>query len=87
MNLSVLDGKADGLDDRGRAALNDSLDLASQVSEELRNMSYFLHPPALDEMGLEAALRWYVNTFVKRTGLEVELVLPAGCLFCWNPLA
>ena len=63
LNLSVLDGKADGLDDRGRAALNDSLDLASQVSEELRNMSYFLHPPALDEMGLEAALRWYVDNF------------------------
>jgi len=76
LNLSVLDGKADCLDDRGRAALSDSLDLASQVSEELRNMSYFLHPPALDEMGLDGALRWYVDNFVKRTGLEVDLVLP-----------
>ena len=78
LNLSVLDGKADCLDDRGRAALNDSLNLASQVSEELRNISYVLHPPALDEMGLDGALRWYVDNFVKRTGLEVELVLPRG---------
>jgi two-component system CheB/CheR fusion protein len=76
LNLSVLDGKADCLDDQGRAALNDSLDLASQVSEELRNISYVLHPPSLDEMGLDGALRWYVDNFVKRTGLEVELVLP-----------
>jgi two-component system, chemotaxis family, CheB/CheR fusion protein len=76
LNLSVLDGKADCLDDRGRAALSDSLNLASQVSEELRNISYVLHPPALDEMGLEGALRWYVDNFVKRTGLDVELVLP-----------
>jgi PAS domain S-box-containing protein len=77
LNLSVLDGKADRLDDRGRAALSDSLNLSSQVSEELRNMSYVLHPPALDEMGLNAALRWYVDNFVKRTGLKVDLGLPS----------
>ncbi len=77
LNLSALDGKADCLDDQGRAALNDSLNLATQVSEELRNISYALHPPALDEMGLDGALRWYVDNFVKRTGLEVELVLPS----------
>jgi two-component system CheB/CheR fusion protein len=76
LNLGVLDRKADCLDDLGRAALNDSLNLASQVSEELRNISYVLHPPALDEMGLNGALRWYVDNFVKRTGLEVDLVLP-----------
>ena len=76
LNLSVLEGKADGLDDQSRAALSDSLNLAAQVSEELRNIAYGLHPPALDEMGLEGALRWYVDNFVKRTGLEVELDLP-----------
>jgi len=36
-----------------------------------------LHPPALDEMGLDGALRWYVDNFMKRTGLEVELNLPS----------
>jgi len=76
LNLSVLDGKAQRLDDQGRAALSDSLNLAAQVAEELRNISYILHPPALDEMGLEGALRWYVGNFAKRTGLEVDLVMP-----------
>jgi len=76
LNLTVLEGKASCLDEQARGALNDSLTLASQVSEELRNISYVLHPPALDEMGLEGALRWYVDSFVKRTGLQVDLVLP-----------
>jgi len=71
LNLSVLEAKASCLDEQGRAALGDSLKLASQVSEELRNISYVLHPPALDEMGLEGALRWHVDSFVKRTGLQV----------------
>lgn len=77
LNLSVLEGKASCLDEQGRAALSDSLILASQISKELRNISYGLHPPALDEMGLEGALRWYVDSFVKRTGLGVDLVLPS----------
>ena len=76
LNLTVLAGKADSLDEPSREALSDSINLATQVSEELRNIAYVLHPPALDEMGLDGALRWYVDTFVKRTGLEVELDLP-----------
>jgi len=75
LNLSVLAGTAESLDVPSQEALSDSIKLATQVSEELRNISYVLHPPALDEMGLEGALRWYVDTFVKRTGLEVELDL------------
>jgi len=77
LNLSVLEGKASCLDEAAQAALRDSLNLASQVSEELRNISYVLHPPALDDMGLEGAIRWYVDSFVKRTGLQVDLVLPS----------
>jgi signal transduction histidine kinase len=76
LNLTVLAGRADSLDELSREALGDSINLAIQVSEELRNISYVLHPPALDEMGLDGALRWYVDNFMKRTGLEVELNLP-----------
>ena len=35
-----------------------------------------LHPPLLDEMGLESALRWYVDGFGKRSGIKVTLDLP-----------
>jgi len=78
LNLGVVEVKASSLDKQARVALSDSLNLVRQVSEELRNISYVLHPPALDEMGLEGALRWFVDSFVKRTGLQVDLVLPDG---------
>jgi signal transduction histidine kinase len=36
-------------------------------------MSYLLHPPLLDEIGLEAALRWYAEGLEQRAGLKVQL--------------
>jgi two-component system NarL family sensor kinase len=33
-----------------------------------------LHPPMLDEAGLLAALRWYLDGFAKRSGIGVELI-------------
>jgi two-component system CheB/CheR fusion protein len=78
LNLSLLEQKAGSLDEAARAALADSLQLASQVSVGLRDLSYLLHPPALDEMGLEGALRWFVDNFAKRTGMRVDLALPKG---------
>ena len=40
---------------------------------EIRTVSYLLHPPLLDQIGLSIALRSYVDGFSKRTGLTVEL--------------
>ena len=36
-------------------------------------MSYLLHPPLLDEMGLPAALAGYSDGFAERSGIRVEL--------------
>ena len=43
------------------------------MSRQLRTMSYLLHPPLLDEVGLPSALKWYADGFAKRSGIEVEL--------------
>jgi signal transduction histidine kinase len=51
--------------------------LVRQVSAELRTLSYLLHPPLLDEMGLESALRWYVDGFTQRSGVQVTLDVSA----------
>jgi signal transduction histidine kinase len=44
-----------------------------QSIREVRTVSYLLHPPLLDEMGLGPALRCYVDGYVERSGLAVDL--------------
>ena len=50
--------------------------LADQSIREVRTLSYLLHPPMLDEAGLEDAIRHYAGGFTARTGIEVELEIP-----------
>jgi len=57
--------------------LEESDELAQQLSQEIRTMSYLLHPPLLDETGLSEALRWYIQGLSERSGLEIELDVPA----------
>ena len=47
--------------------------LADQCIREVRTLSYLLHPPMLDEAGLEDAIRDYASGFTERTGIEVEV--------------
>lgn len=42
---------------------------------ETRTLSYLLHPPLLDEAGLASAVRWYVEGFAERSGIEAQLQL------------
>jgi PAS domain S-box-containing protein len=56
--------------------LEESEALAQQLSQEIRTMSYLLHPPLLDETGLSEALRWYIQGLSERSGLEITLDVP-----------
>jgi len=55
---------------------NDSQKLVQQLSQEIRTMSYLLHPPLLDEVGLSEALGWYTEGLMERSGLEIRLEIP-----------
>jgi PAS domain S-box-containing protein len=57
------------------SGIGQSLELIQQLSQELRTVSYLLHPPLLDELGLPSALRWYVEGFSKRSKIDVQLEL------------
>lgn len=60
-------------------AVEDGLELADRVLTAVRNLAYLLHPPLLDEAGLAHAVRWYVEGFAKRGGVETTLnVVPAN---------
>jgi len=51
-------------------------ELARGCAAEIRTISHLLHPPLLEELGLESAAHWYVEGFAARSGISVELDIP-----------
>jgi signal transduction histidine kinase len=62
--------------DRTRHRLEDAVDLVDRCTAEIRTLSYLLHPPLLDEVGLASAISWYVEGFSERSGITVDLNVP-----------
>ena len=58
---------------KSRGLVAEALTLGDQCIREIRTLSYLLHPPLLDETGLETAIRHYVDGFTKRSGIRVAL--------------
>lgn len=51
--------------------LRHAVELASSALQKVRNMSYLLHPPLLDESGLLPALHWYFEGLQNRGQLRI----------------
>jgi PAS domain S-box-containing protein len=60
---------------RWRKVLEECMTLCERSREEIRTLSYLLHPPLLDEAGLVPALKWYVEGFANRTGINVDFTV------------
>jgi two-component system, NarL family, sensor kinase len=54
-------------------ALAESRDVVGKIGEEIRTLSYLLHPPLLDECGLASAVLWYAEGFKKRSGIHLNV--------------
>ena len=72
INLSLVTMEADKLSARGRDALHGNSSMVNEIIRNIRTMSHLLHPPLLDEAGLQSALAWYVDEFGKRSGIRVQ---------------
>jgi len=55
------------------ALVNSIRDLARQCTQKIRSASYLLHPPLLQEAGLESAISWLGQGFAERTGIPVNV--------------
>ena len=77
MNLSVLSESAGVLNPRARTAMAESTALADRCLREIRTVSYLLHPHELDELGLQSALSRYIDGFIQRSGIQVEVEVPS----------
>lgn len=63
---------------RAQELLAKSTDLIDVARQELSTITYLLHPPMLDNLGLEGVLPWYCTGFSKRSGISVNVELPPG---------
>jgi len=75
MNTSLLE--VTSTDEKTRKLAADTAAISRQVCSELRNISYLLHPPLLEEEGLGFAIRWFADGFTKRNNIPVFLDLAA----------
>jgi PAS domain S-box-containing protein len=76
MNLALVQAERERLPERARSALDESVSLADRAARELRTLSFLLHPPEL-AAGLVPALRAFAEGLARRSGLRLELGLPA----------
>jgi len=54
--------------------LNESIGIVDEALGRVRELSIELRPSLLDDLGLTAALRWYVDRFAQRTGIIAEML-------------
>jgi signal transduction histidine kinase len=71
MNMSLLEPVVG--DKHMQRIVAETRQIARDCCLELRNISYLLHPPLLDEVGLSFALQWFVDGFEKRSAISVTL--------------
>lgn len=53
------------------------IELVDSSIKEVRTISYLLHPPMLDEMGLKSAILWYLDGFSARSGIKTTFEVQA----------
>jgi signal transduction histidine kinase len=58
------------------SVVNECLKSIDASLAEARTISYLLHPPLLDDIGIASAARWYVEGLSKRSGIEVSVDIP-----------
>lgn len=76
LNLGVLKQSKLKSDPEARRLISHCLQLAKESAQEVRSLSYLLHPPLLEDFGLCGALREYVRGFAGRSGIRVKLRIP-----------
>jgi two-component system, NarL family, sensor kinase len=53
--------------------LQEAVETAEKCSSEIRTISYLLHPPLLEELGLASAAHWYIEGFASRSDIKVDV--------------
>jgi signal transduction histidine kinase len=74
--MSLAAARKATVDGAKESKITEAWELADRCLSEIRTISYLLHPPLLDELGLKSAILLYVEGFTKRSEIRVDLQLP-----------
>src|SRR5690348_593179 len=72
MILEGIDPSSASTQATGKVASEAAL-IIDHAIQQLRSMSHLLHPPLLDEVGLQSALQWYLDGLMRRSGISISL--------------
>jgi signal transduction histidine kinase len=76
MSLQAFANSLPNGDANSQQLLRETEEIFDMAARETRTVSYLLHPPLLDEVGLPAAVRWYAEGYTKRSGVCLEVEVP-----------
>jgi PAS domain S-box-containing protein len=57
--------------------IKENISIVEEALRQVRDLSLELRPSMLDDLGLAAALRWYVKRYAVRTGVKAEIAIGA----------
>jgi PAS domain S-box-containing protein len=70
IKLDMLASPTGRKNDEAASEIAECVRLVEESLKEVRTISYLMYPPMLEEMGLESAIRWYVDGFSARSGIN-----------------
>jgi signal transduction histidine kinase len=76
INSAFVQGESHKLSPDAAKRVSENAAMVEETSKQVRTISYLLHPPLLDEVGLASALQWYVEGFSERSKIEAKLDIP-----------
>lgn len=78
VNLTMLESRIPASNREARRVLTDAAALGERAGQEIRTLSYLLHPPILEHVGLAGAIREYAAGFTRRSGVQARVEIGAN---------
>jgi two-component system, chemotaxis family, CheB/CheR fusion protein len=77
LNMNLDAARNTATDNTAKSTLREALVLGKDVLQQVRTLSYLLHPPLMHDLGSDVALRLYVDGFGERAGIKVQVEMPS----------
>jgi two-component system NarL family sensor kinase len=74
MEISLLENQIKSCDNEPRETLAKIKGHLKELTQNVREMSYSIHPAVLDDLGLRPAMSSYIEKFIESDDFHVELV-------------